>query len=221
MIKNINIYVYFTKRQNSQCAYFCTDQRMLKQFLFVNEIITTPTTHLEQITIQVRKDKFSHSGLSKFLPSIPLVMIAHNVCNEKQLKIWIQIKGKTFVPDEDWCKYLHSKNLLEPWIDGELKVCIGSGYLESSKQFGYRTRYQEVESVESFDNNIWNFINLYNGIKKRTTGYYDNYWYQTESRIILIKYGEKTFEVNEQWKEVFKPQEKVFVLSELRKRKAL
>lgn len=221
MLKNINIYTYFSKRQNTQCAYFCTDQKTLRQFLFMNEIISIPTAHLEEITIQVRKNRITHTALSRLLPSIPAVMIAHHVINEKQLQTWFQIKGKTFVPHEDWSRYLQSKNLLEPWIDGELKLMIGSGYEESSRTFGYRSRYQEVESVDSFKDNIWSFISLYNGIKKHTTGYYENYWYQTESRVILIKHGEQTFEINEEWKKVFKQQEKVYVLSELRQRKAL
>jgi len=215
---NITYYTAFIRNNTS---YFClaslSSQIIDHQVKLLQEIHLHDQLSIlkETITTQSRRHKSLHQSVKNNISHQEFLKIEH-VSNKEQLDIWFLIQSDTYIPTNNWDKFLHENDLLKLWIGGKLQCLIGTSYKEKSKHLGYKQSYSELLMVFSNYKNIWDFEKYFSGIFVERSGDYSKFHYTQESRILkiffyrldLAKYGKivqtSDISMNDDWAKEFR-----------------
>lgn len=143
--------------------------------------------HYEELTTKSRLNKTLHDSVVELLKNEDSIVKVDHVVNASQLEMWFLIQSDKLIPDSKWAQFLFDNNLLKLWISGSLKGVLGIGYKESSKDCGYKQKYQE--RAISFDNHqsIWDFPNYFSGTVFGREGDSAKFRYSQETRLVKIR----------------------------------
>ena len=207
MKSNIKLKVAFCNLSNKKFAIVSSDPTYFHDYMKGMSRSLEDIEHnitIEEIVIQTRKHNTVHKAL-EVLDVSETILTAENVYSVEQLHTWLAIKAGTYEAKEDWDSFLQSNDLLNEWIDGDVKILTAHTYSERSKHFGYKNNIKKVESkVHSYEE-IWNLPALFKGNVNTTDGTYAKYSYTIDNRIIEMKADGRCIKLNQEWLEIKDP----------------
>lgn len=207
MKSNIKLKVAFCNISDKKFAILSTDQLYFSDYL--NGMRKTlldieHTINVDEIVIQTVKHKTVHKAL-ELLDLSETILTAENISNVEQLHIWLAIKAGTYEAKNDWDLFLQENDLLNDWIEGDLKLVTAYSYSERSKEFGYKSNLKKIESKLNTYADIWSLPEIFKGSCKTTHGTYAKYSYTNDSKIIQMIAKNRTINLNQQWLEEKEP----------------
>lgn len=203
MKSNIKLKVAFCNISNKKFAIVSSDPTFFHDYMngmnrCIDDIAHNIT--IEEITIQTKKHNAVHRAL-ELLDLSETIVTAENVYTVEQLHTWLAIKGGTYEAKEDWDSFLQSNDLLNEWVDGDIKILTAHAYNERSKEFGYKSSIKKIETKLQSYEDIWKLPELFKGSSKTTHGTYAKYSYTNDANIIEMSAMGRNVKLNQDWLE--------------------
>ena len=203
MKSNIKLKVAFCNLSNKKFAIVSSDPTYFNDYMNGMSRSLEDIEHnisIQEIIIQTGKHKSVHKAL-EVLDVSETILTAENVYSVEQLHTWLAIKAGTYEAKEDWDSFLQTNDLLNEWIDGDIKILTAHTYSERSKAFGYKNNIKKIKSNVHTYEEIWNLPELFKGHTKTTDGTYAKYSYTTDNQIIEMSADRRCVKLNQEWLE--------------------
>lgn len=217
MKSNIKLKVAFCNLSNKKFAIVSSDPTYFHDYMNGMSRSLENIDHnitIEEIVIQTGKHKAVHKAL-EVLDVSETILTAENVYSVEQLHTWLAIKAGTYEAKEEWDSFLQTNDLLNEWIDGDIKLITAHTYSERSKEFGYKNDIKKIESNIHTYEEIWNLPELFKGNTKTTHGTYAKYSYTTDNQIIEMTADGRCVKLNQEWLEKKDPAPVEYRLADL------
>lgn len=218
MKSNIKLKVAFCNLYNKKFAIVSSDPTFFHDYMNgMNRCIDDIAHHIciEDIIIKTGKHKAVHKAL-EVLDVSETILTAENVYTVEQLHTWLTIKAGTYEAKEDWDLFLQSNDLLNEWVDGDIKILTAHAYNERSKEFGYKSSIKKIETKLQSHEDIWKLPELFKGSCKTTHGTYSKYSYTNDINIIEMSAMGRSVKLNQEWLEKKDPTPVSYRIADLR-----
>lgn len=218
MKSNIKLKVAFCNLYNKKFAIVSSDPTFFHDYMNgMNRCIDDIAHHIciEDILIKTGKHKAVHKAL-EVLDVSETILTAENVYTVEQLHTWLTIKAGTYEAKEDWDLFLQSNDLLNEWVDGDIKILTAHAYNERSKEFGYKSSIKKIETKLQSHEDIWKLPELFKGSCKTTHGTYSKYSYTNDINIIEMSAMGRSVKLNQEWLEKKAPTPVSYRIADLR-----
>ena len=217
MKSNIKLKVAFCNLSNKKFAIVSSDPTYFHDYMHGMSRSLENIEHnitIEEIVIQTKKNKSVHKAL-EVLDVSETILTAENVYSVEQLYMWLAIKAGTYEAKEDWDLFLKNNDLLNEWIDGDIKLLTAHTYIERSKEFGYKNELKKIETKIHTYEEIWQLPTLFKGDTKTTHGTYAKYSYTIDNKIIEMTADGRCVKLNQEWLEQKAPAQVEYRLADL------
>lgn len=185
MNNELSYFLALPKSSESTFALISLSKESILFYLFENK--------LKNIEVELKKE--INFLISPILKNKSELIKIDYIRNKKDLDLWITIQNGTFIPYNDFTRFLCNHNLLKKWLSGKLKGVVAYNYRETSKAFGVRGKHSEDKVNFNDDESIWKIEKYFDGIVTERDGDYSKFYYKQEMKLIELN----GISCNEDW----------------------